>query len=448
MRTPDSRNDDLGAEVYFPHGRKKARKLGEYKLIRRLVTRGYDEEWLVQSVTGAYLLAEVVRRSKLETLAQYEQAFAALKLYGEHSHSHQNLEPILHGGGSVAGDYFYYVTGLADDLSGSDEMYPRKYRPSSLDSIVARSNGLSIDDCINVGLDAAAALDYLHRHGVIHRNVKPERIHFSRRIAKLSGIWLVSEIGDTEAVGTPGFIPPEGHGWPGGDLYSLGKTLERIATPRGTAFSTPAGLEHAWKSFLNRICHPDPACRYTTAANVSHELSQMRNYLEPRLESQYFSCFISYSHQERDFALKLFEALRCKGIRCWLDAHQLLPGDDIHEGIEGGIRIWDKVLLCASKASLTSWWVDNEINRAFQKEAEIMKQRGKKVLALIPLNLDDFLFAEDYTSGKRAEIRSRVAANFVGWEKDEAIFHREVNALIRALRVENGGREKSPVSKL
>jgi hypothetical protein len=44
-------------------------------------------------------------------------------------------------------------------------------------------------------------------------------------------------------------------------------------------------------------------------------------------------------------------------IRCWLDEHQLLPGDDLHEGIDRGIRLWDKVLLCASKASLANWWV-------------------------------------------------------------------------------------------
>ncbi len=120
----------------------------------------------------------------------------------------------------------------------------------------------------------------------------------------------------------------------------------------------------------------------------------------------------------------------------------------MHEGINLGIRLWDKVLLCASKTSLTSWWVDGKINRAFQKEAPITKERGKKVPALIPLNLDGFLFSPDYQSGKKAEIMRRVATNFVGREKDHALFDRELEKVIRALRTGEGGREKPPPAKL
>src|SRR5437773_9981370 len=53
--------------------------------------------------------------------------------------------------------------------------------------------------------------------------------------------------------------------------------------------------------------------------------------------------------------------------------------------------------------------------------------------AVIPLNLDGFRFSDDYQSGKKSEIKSRVAAQFVGWEKDHALFARELEKVIRAL---------------
>jgi hypothetical protein len=72
---------------------------------------------------------------------------------------------------------------------------------------------------------------------------------------------------------------------------------------------------------------------------------------------QFHSCFISYSHKDKAFARLLYDRLQGQGIRCWLDDHQRLPGQDTYYEIDRGIRLWDKVLLCASKASLANWWV-------------------------------------------------------------------------------------------
>jgi uncharacterized protein YjbI with pentapeptide repeats len=184
---------------------------------------------------------------------------------------------------------------------------------------------------------------------------------------------------------------------------------------------------------------------HLSALQLDHVLSRVADSYVSR-PSKYYSCFISYSHADKLFARALFDRLLRHGIQCWLDEKQLLPGDDIYEQVDRGIKLWDKVLLCCSEHSLTSWWVDNEISAAFAKEQQIMKERGKKVLALIPLNLDGYLFK--WTNGKTTQIQTRLASDFTSWHKDAQEFEAQIERVISALRVDSGGREAPPRPKL
>ena len=165
-------------------------------------------------------------------------------------------------------------------------------------------------------------------------------------------------------------------------------------------------------------------------------------------EIKYYSTFISYSHDDKEFSLKLEGKLKDKGVLCWLDEHKMLPGDDKFEEVDHGIYSWDKFLLCCSKSSLTSWWVDSEINKVFTKEQQLTKERGGKVKCLIPLDIDGYIFTAECRNAKKDELLSRIAADFTGWNEDEKKFEKELNRVLKALLLDNKGKEKPPIPRL
>jgi len=153
---------------------------------------------------------------------------------------------------------------------------------------------------------------------------------------------------------------------------------------------------------------------------------------------EFYSCFISYSHVDKPFARRLHDSLQGRGIRCWLEEKRLLPGDQVHREVDEGLRSWDKVLLCCSKTALTSWWVDKEIQKALMKEEQLWKERGKQVLAIIPLNLDGYMLDSQWQDWKKQHLTARWAADFTGWEKDNSNFEVQLEQVVKALRTDPG----------
>ena len=145
--------------------------------------------------------------------------------------------------------------------------------------------------------------------------------------------------------------------------------------------------------------------------------------------NRFHSCFISYTHTDKPFARRLYDALQARGVECWLDEKDLRPGDPILDHVNEAIRTRDKMLLCCSEQSLTSYWVDTEIGAAIQAERKTGSYR------LIPLDLDGFLLSG--WDGPKAEVvRGRLAADFTGWETDGGRFEAALEGVVSALRVE------------
>jgi serine/threonine protein kinase len=134
-------------------------------------------------------------------------------------------------GASVGADRFLREIGIAAQLShphivpliDSGESEGSLYYVSpyvaggSLRDRLARQGKLPVDDALRITHEVGAALDYAHRNGFVHRDVKPENILFADDHALLAdfGIAHVSmSEGKTLtlaglALGTPEYMSPE-----------------------------------------------------------------------------------------------------------------------------------------------------------------------------------------------------------------------------------------------
>jgi hypothetical protein len=65
---------------------------------------------------------------------------------------------------------------------------------------------------------------------------------------------------------------------------------------------------------------------------------------------EFYSCFISYAHEDKLFARGLHDALQARGVRCWLDEKQMLPGDDIYEQVDRGFGCGTR-FCCAARGT-------------------------------------------------------------------------------------------------
>jgi len=93
--------------------------------------------------------------------------------------------------------------------------------------------------------------------------------------------------------------------------------------------------------------------------------------------------YISYSHKDRDFALKLVEDLNDKGIITWLDIQEIKPGERWMEVLSDGIKNASMFLVIVSKNYIESSWGNIEILSANDKNKKI-----------IPIKIDNTNFNE------------------------------------------------------
>src|ERR1039458_1669497 len=202
-------------------------------------------------------------------------------------------------------------------------------------------------------------------------------------------------------------------------------SVKGLATVKHVAPST-IGIDTIYRSkgmipesFLRGAGVPDDFITYTK--------SLIANPVE------FYSCFISYSTKDHEFADRLHADLQNKGVRCWFAPHDTQGGKKLHEQIDEAIRLHDKLLLILSRHSMESEWVKTEIAKARKREMRD-KRRVLFPVRLVPFEaLRDWeCFDADTGKDSAREIREYFIPDFSNWKNHDSFqeaFRRLINDL-------------------
>jgi len=182
---------------------------------------------------------------------------------------------------------------------------------------------------------------------------------------------------------------------PESDLWVIKKELYEIIN-----------LENVFMKKIERIAHMALLERfYDKNSEDFLNIDNTLNYYYRRFEMlwpDYPKVFISYSHKDKHFAHKIGHHLEGYGIPIWIDSRELLIGDSLIQKIRDGLNNAEYVVALISKNSISSDWVNKELDIAMNQEIE---DRRIKVLPALLDNseLPGFLKGKVYLDFRKEE---------------------------------------------
>jgi serine/threonine protein kinase len=180
--------------------------LAERYAVERVIGHGgMASVFLAHDVRHDRLVAVKVLRPDLSATLGSERFLREIRITAQLNHPH--ILPLLDSG-RIEGppDLLFYVMPY---VAGG-----------SLRRVLQQGPPMPLADTLRVAAQVAAALDHAHRHGVVHRDVKPENILLSDGQAVVADFGIARAVSSAAAadgaltrsgfpLGTPGYMSPE-----------------------------------------------------------------------------------------------------------------------------------------------------------------------------------------------------------------------------------------------
>ena len=270
---------------------------GRYRIESRLGSGGmstvhlaFDER--LERYVAVKLLAEHLAADPAFVSRFQREALAAARLI------HPNIVQVFDSGLDERRDQHYIVMEYIDGQSCAEILRDRGW--------------LTVEETLPIVLGACAGLDYAHRKGVVHRDVKPGNLLLGTdRVVKLADFGIakateqssITQIGSV--LGTAAYLAPEqGRGeeaGPPADIYALGVVTYQLLSGRlpfeGASLTElaikqqrepPARLDELVAAVSPQLAAAvdvalriDPRQRYPTAAEMARALDEGERGIEP-----------------------------------------------------------------------------------------------------------------------------------------------------------------------
>ena len=262
---------------------------GRYVLGRRLGAGGMStvfqaNDTVLERPVAVKLLAEHLADDEDFVYRFRREALSAARL------QHPNIVQVFDSGQDPNTHRHYIVMEYVDGPSAADMLRERKR--------------LELDETIRLVRDACHGLDYAHRAGVVHRDVKPGNLLFAEEmgatkladfgIAKAAEQTRITQVGSV--LGTAAYLSPEQargeEAGPPSDIYSLGVCAYQFLTgrlPHEYASLTELALKqqqdavdpitdyrpevpHELDEAVRVALERDPAARYASALEMAEAI--------------------------------------------------------------------------------------------------------------------------------------------------------------------------------